>query len=42
MSATWILSVNSWMQTPVGYAMNDVGQFIPADWWQIVFSPSFP
>ena len=42
MSATWILSVNSWMQTPAGYAMNDVGQFVPGDWWQIVFNPSFP
>lgn len=42
MSATWILSVNSWMQTPAGYAINDVGQFIPVDWWQIVFNPSFP
>jgi cytochrome d ubiquinol oxidase subunit I len=42
MSATWILSVNSWMQTPVGYSINDVGQFIPEDWWQIVFNPSFP
>lgn len=42
MSATWILSVNSWMQTPAGYAMNDVGQFVPEDWWQIVFNPSFP
>ncbi|MGR3756698.1 MAG: cytochrome ubiquinol oxidase subunit I, partial [Tranquillimonas sp.] len=42
MSATWILSVNSWMQTPAGYGMNDVGQFVPEDWWQIVFNPSFP
>lgn len=42
MSATWILSVNSWMQTPVGYSINDVGQFVPEDWWQIVFNPSFP
>ena len=42
MSASWILSVNSWMQTPVGYSINDVGQFIPEDWWQIVFNPSFP
>jgi cytochrome d ubiquinol oxidase subunit I len=41
-SATWILSVNSWMQTPAGFGMNEVGQFIPEDWWQIVFSPSFP
>ncbi|PIB25215.1 cytochrome D ubiquinol oxidase subunit I [Amylibacter kogurei] len=42
MSATWILSVNSWMQTPAGFAMNDQGQFIPEDWWAIVFNPSFP
>ena len=42
MSATWILSVNSWMQTPAGYGMNEAGQFIPEDWWQIVFNPSFP
>lgn len=42
MSATWILSVNSWMQTPAGYAINDVGQFVPVDWWKIVFNPSFP
>jgi cytochrome d ubiquinol oxidase subunit I len=42
LSATWILSVNSWMQTPVGFGMNDVGQFVPEDWWAIVFNPSFP
>jgi cytochrome d ubiquinol oxidase subunit I len=41
-SAFWILSVNSWMQTPQGYAINDVGQFIPADWWAVIFNPSFP
>jgi cytochrome d ubiquinol oxidase subunit I len=41
-SATWILSVNSWMHTPAGYAINDAGQFIPADWWAIIFNPSFP
>ena len=42
-SAFWILSVNSWMQTPVGYAINAAGQFVPADgWWPIVFNPSFP
>jgi cytochrome d ubiquinol oxidase subunit I len=41
-SATWILSVNSWMQTPAGYGINEVGQFIPLDWWKIVFNPSFP
>jgi len=41
-SAFWILSVNSWMHTPTGYAVNEVGQFVPADWWAIVFNPSFP
>lgn len=42
MSAFWILSVNSWMQTPAGYAINDVGQFVVADWWAVIFNPSFP
>lgn len=42
MSAFWILSVNSWMQTPAGYAINNNNQFIPSDWWAIIFNPSFP
>jgi len=29
-SAFWILSANSWMQTPTGYALNADGQFVPA------------
>jgi len=42
-SAFWILSVNSWMQTPTGYAMNPQGQFVPAEGWiPIIFNPSFP
>ncbi|HEY0218600.1 MAG TPA: cytochrome ubiquinol oxidase subunit I [Afipia sp.] len=41
-SAFWILSANSWMQTPAGYAINAAGQFIPADWWKVIFNPSFP
>lgn len=42
-SATWIISVNSWMQTPTGFAINDAGQFVPAgSWWPIIFNPSFP
>lgn len=41
-SATWILAVNSWMQTPAGFGMNDKGQFIPLDWWAVIFNPSFP
>ena len=42
MSATWILSVNSWMQTPAGFSISVNGQFVPEDWWAIVFNPSFP
>jgi cytochrome d ubiquinol oxidase subunit I len=41
-SAFWILSVNSWMQTPQGYAFNAAGQFVPASWPDIIFNPSFP
>ena len=41
-SAFWILAVNSWMQTPAGYGTNAEGQFVPLDWWAIVFNPSFP
>ncbi|HVW69664.1 MAG TPA: cytochrome ubiquinol oxidase subunit I, partial [Steroidobacteraceae bacterium] len=41
-SATWILAANSWMQTPAGYAVNAAGQFVPTDWWSIIFNPSFP
>ena len=40
-SATWILAVNSWMQTPAGYELID-GKFYAADWWAIIFNPSFP
>lgn len=42
LSAFWILSANSWMQTPAGYAINEVGQFVPDDWIAIIFNPSFP
>ena len=41
-SAFWILSANSWMQTPTGFAMNSQGQFVAADWWKVIFNPSFP
>jgi cytochrome d ubiquinol oxidase subunit I len=42
-SAFWILSVNSWMHTPAGYAINAEGQFVPAAGWiPIIFNPSFP
>jgi cytochrome d ubiquinol oxidase subunit I len=40
-SAFWILSANSWMHTPQGYEVVD-GRYFPADWWQVIFNPSFP
>jgi len=42
MSAFWILSVNSWMQTPAGYGVNDKGQFVVESWMAVIFNPSFP
>ncbi len=42
-SAFWILAVNSWMQTPVGYEIGANGQFLPGPSWAvIIFNPSFP
>jgi len=41
-SATWITSANSWMHTPAGFGIDANGAFVPKDWWQIVFNPSFP
>ena len=40
-SAFWILALNSWMQTPTGHVMAD-GQWIAADWIEVIFNPSFP
>jgi cytochrome d ubiquinol oxidase subunit I len=42
LSTFWIISANSWMQTPQGYAIDARGWFVPVDWWAIVFNPSFP
>jgi len=42
-SAFWIISVNSWMQTPTGYVIGADGRFLPGpSWWAIIFNPSFP
>jgi cytochrome d ubiquinol oxidase subunit I len=41
LSAFWILALNSWMQTPVGFEMR-AGVAYPVDWWQIIFNPSMP
>jgi cytochrome d ubiquinol oxidase subunit I len=41
LSAFWILSLNSWMQTPQGHEIID-GEFFAVDWWRVIFNPSFP
>tara|TARA_R110002110_G_scaffold415857_1_gene658516 strand:+ start:19884 stop:21326 length:1443 start_codon:yes stop_codon:yes gene_type:complete len=40
-SAFWILSANSWMQTPAGYTIGEDGLFYPESWMKIIFNPSF-
>jgi cytochrome bd ubiquinol oxidase subunit I len=40
-STFWILSSNSWMQTPQGFKIED-GHVVPVDWLAVVFNPSFP
>lgn len=40
-SMFWILSSNSWMQTPQGFSVEN-GIIVPQDWFAIVFNPSFP
>ncbi len=41
-SAFWILSANSWMQTPQGFRLGDDGLLYPTDWLAVIFNPSFP
>jgi cytochrome d ubiquinol oxidase subunit I len=41
LSAFWILSLNSWMQTPAGHEVID-GVIHAKDWVAVVFNPSFP
>jgi cytochrome d ubiquinol oxidase subunit I len=41
LSAFWILVLNSWMHTPVGFEMRD-GVAHATDWWAILFNPSLP
>ncbi|MFT7578164.1 MAG: cytochrome d ubiquinol oxidase subunit I [Alphaproteobacteria bacterium] len=41
MSAFWIIVLNSWMHTPVGFELRD-GVAHATDWWAIVFNPSMP
>ena len=39
-SAFWIMSANSWMQTPSGYQLID-GKYVVDSWSAVVFNPSF-
>jgi cytochrome bd ubiquinol oxidase subunit I len=41
-SAFWILSANSFMQTPAGHSIAEDGVLHVEDWWQVIFNPSFP
>ena len=41
-SAFWILSANSWMQTPQGFREGEFGLLYPTSWIEIIFNPSFP
>ena len=41
-STFWILSANSWMQTPQGFRVDDTGVLHVTDWWDVIFNPSFP
>lgn len=41
-SAFWILSANSWMQTPQGFEIREDGLFYPTSWMEVIFNPSFP
>ncbi len=39
-SAFWIMSANSWMQTPAGYSLIN-NKFKVLSWWDVIFNPSF-
>ena len=41
-SAFWILSANSWMQTPQGFEIRTDGLLYPTSWMEVIFNPSFP
>ena len=41
-SAFWILSANSWMQTPQGFEVMADGRLMPTNWLEVIFNPSFP
>jgi cytochrome d ubiquinol oxidase subunit I len=42
LSAFWIISANSWMQTPTAYMRMPDGRFVATSFWGVVFNPSMP
>jgi cytochrome bd ubiquinol oxidase subunit I len=42
LSAFVILTLNSWMQTPAGFAIDDAGVVQAENWFEIIFNPSMP
>ncbi len=41
LSAFWILSANSWMQTPAGFTQGEDNILYPTHWLEVIFNPSF-
>ncbi|MEQ8654224.1 MAG: cytochrome ubiquinol oxidase subunit I [Kiloniellales bacterium] len=41
-SAFWILSANSFMQTPAGFGIDADGRLFAESWLEVIFNPSFP
>lgn len=41
-SSFWILTANSWMQTPQGFDFAADGTMIATDFWEVIFNPSLP
>ena len=40
LSASWILSANSWMQTPSGVVVGN-GRLVVTNWWRVINNPSW-
>jgi cytochrome d ubiquinol oxidase subunit I len=40
LSASWIMSANSWMQTPDGVAWEN-GRIVVRDWWRVIVNPTW-
>ncbi len=41
-SAFWIISANSWMQTPQAFAVEPDGDLVATSFFDVIFNPSFP